>query len=163
METVQTELDCTDEPAMDDQIRVAADRRREVRVAAQIQSEMPVVFSGVFSLGLRAQDYFIDELFRVATFHASKNPIECFRFEHTTFGERYVQRGKELTQGLYLLDRGFVVHAINKRHASALESLSRRHVGQDHEFFDQPMRFQTLGRNDAVDGAIAFKQNLALW
>src|SRR5207245_10722614 len=43
------------EAAVDDEVGIAADRRGEMRIAAQIQAEMPVIFRRIFGLRLRAQ------------------------------------------------------------------------------------------------------------
>ena len=51
---------------MHDQVGVAADRRGEVRVAAQVEAEMAVVLGGVFGLRLGAQHHLVDQLLDVA-------------------------------------------------------------------------------------------------
>ena len=146
---------------MHNQIRVAADRRREVRVAAQVQSEVAVILRGIFGLCLCAQDHFVDKLLGVAALHAGQNSIERFGLEHAAFGERDVERGKEFAQRLHLLHRRLVVHAVDQRHACALQRFSGGDVRQDHELLDQAVGFQPLRRNHAVDGAIGFQQDLA--
>ncbi len=46
------ELERADQPAMHDQVGVAADRRGEMRVAAQVEAEVAVILGGVFGLRL---------------------------------------------------------------------------------------------------------------
>ena len=77
-------------------------------------------------------------------------------------GERDVERGEEFAQRFDLLRRGLVVHAIDQRHARALQRLGRRHVGEDHELLDQPVRVEPLRHDDAVDRAVGLEQDLAL-
>ncbi len=45
---------------MDDEIGVAADGRGEMRIAAQVETEMAVVLMAVFGLRLGAQDHLVD-------------------------------------------------------------------------------------------------------
>src|SRR5262249_60166914 len=61
-----TEPRRANEAAVDDEVGIAADGRGEMRVAAQVQAEMPVILRGVFGLRLRAQHHLIDELLDVA-------------------------------------------------------------------------------------------------
>src|SRR5215470_3462604 len=49
--------------AMNDEVGITADRRGEMGVAAQVETEMPVVLGGIFCLRLRAQHHLVDELF----------------------------------------------------------------------------------------------------
>ena len=63
---------------------------------------------------------------------------------------------------LSLFRRRLVVHAIDQRHARPLAGFRRRHVGEDHELFDQPVRFQPLRHDHAIDGAVGLEQDLAL-
>ena len=51
-QAVVAELERADQPAMHDQVGIAADRRGEMRVAAQVQAEMAVVLRRVFGLRL---------------------------------------------------------------------------------------------------------------
>src|SRR5262245_15254779 len=133
-----------------------------MRIAAEVQTEMAIVLGRIFGLCLRAQDDFVDELLSVSSLYARQDPIESFGLEYAAFGEGDVERRKEFTQRLHLFDRRLIVHPVNKRNARTLQRLGRRDVGQNHELFDQPVRFEPLGRYDAVDAAIALEQNLAL-
>ena len=67
---VGAELLRADQGAMHDQVGVAADRRGEMRVAAQVEAEMAVILGRIFGLRLRAQHDLVDELFDVAAFDA---------------------------------------------------------------------------------------------
>ena len=82
------ELERADQPAMHDQIGVAADRRGEMRVAAQIEAEVAVILGGVFGLRLAAQHHFVDQLLGVAALHARQHAVEGFRPQRAGFGER---------------------------------------------------------------------------
>ena len=58
---------------MHDEIGIAADRRGEMGVAAQVEAEMAVVLGGIFGLRLRAQHHLVDQLFDVAAFDARED------------------------------------------------------------------------------------------
>ncbi len=156
------ELERADQPAMHDQIGVAADRRGEMRVAAQVEAEVAVVLGGIFGLRLAAQHDFVDELLVVAALHLLEDAVEGFRLEHAAFGERNVERGEEFVQRGDLLLRRLVMHAVDQRHARFFQRLGGGDIGEDHELLDQPMRFQPLGADDAIDGAVGLEQDLAL-
>ena len=55
------ELEAGDEGAVDQQIRVAADGRGEMRVAGECQAEMADILRAVFRLGLAAEYGFVDQ------------------------------------------------------------------------------------------------------
>ncbi len=122
---------------------------------------MAVIFRGIFGLRLRAQHDIVDELLGVTAFDARENAIERFRLEHAALGEGDIERCEEFAQCIDLFDRRLVVHAIDQRHARLLEGFGGGDVGHDHEFLDQAVRFQPFGRDHAVDGAVAFQQDLA--
>ena len=52
--------------------------------------------------------------------------------------------------------------AIDQRNTRALAGFGRGHVREDHEFLDQPVRFQPLRHDHAIDRAIGLQQDLAL-
>ncbi len=53
------------------------------------------------------------------------------------------------------------MHAVDEGKALFLKRLGGCDVRLDHEFFDQPMRFQTLGRHHAIDLAFRVEENFA--
>ena len=53
---------------MHDEIGIAADRRGEMRVAAQIEAEMAEILRRIFRLGLAAQHHLVDQPLDVAAF-----------------------------------------------------------------------------------------------
>ena len=54
------------------------------------------------------------------------------------------------------------MHAIDQRHARALAGFGRGDIGEDHELLDQPVRFEPLRHDHAIDGAVGFQHDLAL-
>jgi len=152
-----------DQRAVHDQIGVAADGRGEMRVAAQIEPEMAVVLGRVLGLRLTAQHHLVDELLVLGAAHARQDAVEIGRPHRLTLGELDVERRHELAQRLDLFRRWLVVHAIDQRHAGALQRLGRRDVGENHEFLDQPVRVEAWRSDDAVDRAVGLQNDLALW
>ena len=67
------ELQRADERAMHDEIGVAADRRGEMRVAAQVEAEMPVILMRIFGLRLRAQNDLVDDVLVLHALHARQD------------------------------------------------------------------------------------------
>ena len=138
------QLERADQSAMHDQVGIAADRRGEMRVAAQVQAEMAVILRRVFGLRLRAQHDFVDQLLGIAALHAGEHAVEGFRPQHAAFREGNVERCKEFAQRVDLLHARLVVHAIDQRTARLFQRLGGGDIGEDHEFLDQPVRLQPL-------------------
>ena len=61
---------------MDDEIGIAADRRGEMRIFAQIEPEVTVILADIFSLSLRTQNHLIDDILVFGAFHPRQNAIE---------------------------------------------------------------------------------------
>ncbi len=61
-----------------------------------------------------------------------------------------------------LLLRRLVMHAVDQRYTRFFQRFGGGDIGEDHEFLDQPVRFQPFGADDAIDGAVGFQQDLAL-
>ena len=72
------ELQRADQRAMDDQVGIAADRRGEVGVAAEVQAEMADVLRAVFGLRLRAQHHLVEKRRVLATpWPRSRMRLKC--------------------------------------------------------------------------------------
>ena len=72
---------------MHHQVGVAADRRGEVRIAAQVQAEVAVVLRRVFGLRLRAQHHLVDQLLVLGAFHAREDLVEVARAQRLALGQ----------------------------------------------------------------------------
>src|SRR5207244_5516942 len=81
-----TEPTRANETAVDDEVGIAADRRGEMRIAAQIQAEMPVIVRRIFGLRLRAQHNLIDKLVDVAAFHPREGAAKRLGAPRTALG-----------------------------------------------------------------------------
>ena len=65
-QAVRPELQRADQGPVHDQVGVAADRRGEMRVAAQREPEVPVVLGRIFGLRLGAQHHLVHQLLVLA-------------------------------------------------------------------------------------------------
>ena len=74
--------------------------------------------------------------------------------QHAALGKLMSSVRQEFAQRVELFRRRLVVHAIDQRHVRLLQRLGGRDVGEDHEFLDQPVRFQPLRHDHAIDGAV---------
>jgi len=92
-QAVGPEFERSDQRAMDNKIGIAADRRSEMRVAAQIEPEMAEILRRILRLRLRAQHHFIDQPFDVAALHARQNAIEAIGAKRSAFRQRDVEGG----------------------------------------------------------------------
>src|SRR3972149_81073 len=75
-QAVGAELERADQPAMHDQVGIAANGGGEVRVAAQVEAEMAVVLRRIFGLRLAAQYDFVDELLAIAALYLGEDAVE---------------------------------------------------------------------------------------
>ena len=69
---------------------------------------------------------------------------------------------QELAQRFLLGERGRVVDAVDQPLALRLQRLGRCDIGLDHELFDELVRVEPVGHDDAVDRAVGLEQDLAL-
>ncbi len=134
-----------DQRAVHDEIGIAADRRGEMRVAAQIQAEMTVILGGIFGLRLRAQHDFADQREMVMAFELCQHAVEQSRAQRAALREGDVERLQKFLERVDLLQRRLVMHAVDQRERFLLQHLGRRDVGEDHELLDQLVRVEPVG------------------
>ena len=133
-----------------------------MRVAAQIEAEVPVILMRIFGLRLRAQNDLVDDVLVLQALHATQDHIEMRGAQRLALGELDADRREKFRKRRDLFARRFVMGAIDQLLAMLLQGFGRRDIGQDHEFFDQPMRFEPRRNDDAVEGAVFLQQDLAL-
>ena len=137
--------------AVDDEVRIAPNRRREVRVLSQRQPEVADVRLLVHRLRHRAHDQRLDErpLGRVTkTFRdrlqiARRNGLGNLRFD-----PQRSQRRQQLVE--FLLVR-FAVNAVERRRVGFLELVSHGDVRHDHALFDEPVSIVSGSQLDRAD------------
>ena len=147
-QAARAEIQGANQRAMDDEVGVAADRRGEVGVAAQVEAEVPIIFMGVLGLRLGAKNDFVDKPLGGLALRARKNTIEVRGAHMLALGELDPQRRQELAELAELLHRWRVVGAVDQRRKLGFQRLGGGDVGQNHEFLDQPMRIEPLGPSD---------------
>ena len=151
-----------DQRAMDDEVGVAADRRGEMRVAPQIEAEMADIVRRIFGLALRAQHHLVDQLLVVGALDALQDLVELRGPQLRAAGQRQADGLQELAQRFLLGERGPVVDAVDQPLPLGLQRFGRCDIGLDHEFFDELVRVEPVGHDDAVDRAVGLEQDLAL-
>ena len=123
---------------MDDQIRIAPDRRREVRVAGRREAEVAQVFRRVARLLHRPQHQHRDRLFFGLSVDLLEQLLEMARPQRVgRSGQAVAEPRNEFLELRDLEDVGLFVDAVERRRLLRLEE--RRHglVGEEHELLDQ--------------------------
>ena len=162
-QAIAAELQRADQRAMDDQIGIAADRRGEMRIAAQVEAEMAVVLRRIFGLRLRAQHDFVDDVLVLACLSpAARMPLNWRGVSTWPFANLMPTEARNSRKRIELFDRRLVMRAIDQRLARLFERLGRGDIGEDHEFLDQPVRFEPRRQDHAVYGAVRLQHDLAL-
>ena len=100
---------------MDDEIGVAAYRRSEMRVAAQVEAEVAVVLVAVLGLRLGAQDHFVDQGLDRLSAHLRQDAVEMRGPDALALGQLDADRAQELDQIVELLRVRRVMGAIEER------------------------------------------------
>ena len=136
---------------MHDQVGVSPDRRREMRVAPQVEAEMAIILRRIFRLRLRAQHHLVDKRFVILAADLAEHAIEQGRAQGTTLRKRQIKRFQEFLEIMNLLLGRFVVYPIDKRQRLLFKHFGRGDVGEDHEFLDQPVGVEPLRHDDAID------------
>ena len=81
---------------MDDQVGIAADRRREMRVASQRQAEMAMIVGTVDRLALAAQHGLVDQARGRFAFDLLQHAIEIDRPHLSARRQADAQRAEEV-------------------------------------------------------------------
>ena len=146
---------------MGDEIRIAADRRGEVRVRRAAQAGVTEVAIGVVGLLERAEHKRCIRLAAVASAFclAADEPARGSRqLAGLLGGDGVGQRGRRKIEGRQLLDQPadplgvrLLVDAVEGGDATALEQLGDLLVGEDHQLLDQAVGLGLLDRVRADD------------
>ena len=147
---------------MHDQIGIAADRRGEMGVATQIEAEMAQIIRAVFGLRLRTQDDFVNQFGKFPVLGPLEDAVELAGLHQPGLGHVDAERRQEFGEGLDLLFARRVVDAVEQRRFHRLQRFGGGDIGLDHEFFDQPVRVEPFGRDDARHAPEIVEDDLAL-
>ncbi len=151
-----------DQGAVDNQIGVAADGGGEVGIGGECQAEVAEILRRIIGLGHRAQNGHVDQLAIVGVLGLGQKAVEMGCFQHLPFGQHHARGLRDFTKCIEFFRRGFLVHPEQKGRAFCDQRLGGGDVGEDHEFFDQPVGIQTILVGDRFDGAVVVQFDTAL-
>ena len=142
------------ELAVDDQVRVPPDRRREVAVVGRGQSVVPAALLAVNRLALRPQEQVVEQPFLGLALDLLEQLLER-RGRHLLeiALEVVAEALEDVAQVRELVRVGPVVDAVDRGLFGEEELLGHRLVGREHELLDQPVRDVAGFRHDAHDEA----------
>ena len=148
--------------AVHEQIGIAPDRAREVRVGLVGEAEVAAVGAGVDRLLHRAQQHRMD-LRRVGPLlGGGSDRLVLGRTRIVADRQAEAERPQVVLQQRLLLRRRPFVHAIERRVLGAGDEVGRADVGGQHRLLDQPVRLVARARHDLVDVAVLVAQDLRL-
>ena len=153
----------THQGAVHEQVGVAADRRGEMGVAGQRQTEMAERFGSVARLHLGAQ-HLLHDLRPGVIVGADPldDPIEDRGPDDLAEGEFDVEGGEIILERDQLFAARRFVDAVHDRRLLALQRFGRRDIGGDHKVFDQSVRIEPFARGDRQDAALLVEHHPAL-
>ncbi len=150
---------------MHDEIGIAPDRRGEVGVARQGETEMPEIVWAVDGLGLGSQHQLVDHRDLRPSGRARQDAVEQLRPDDLALCQGKAgnpQLVEEIAQGRQLFRVGLVMHAVEAGLTPRFELLGGGDVGEDHEFFDQPVAVEPGARDDRDRAPVAVEHDPVL-
>ena len=140
---------------MHDEIGVTTDRRGEVGVLAERETEVSDVERVIDRLRHRPHDQRLDErpVFRLAEAFGDAAQVARLHFLRQ-FGLD-TERGERREQGIETLLLRRAVDAIKTTRLALLERTGRRDIGEDHAFFDELVRLVAAVLADGSDPLVA--------
>ena len=148
--------------AMHEQIGVAADRRREMRVRLVGKSEVPDVVGPVPCLLQRAQQHRLQQRIVGAVLDADQELRVVGRGRAVAAGKGQRAAREEVAQRGELLRRRSLVHSVKRGVAVGLEIACGADVRCEHAFLYQPVRVVAHDRHDGDDLAVNVELELHL-
>jgi hypothetical protein len=147
---------------MHDEVRVPADRRREVRVGLRGEAEVAEIRRVVPRFLHRAQQQERDGLLFGLALDPLHESLKVARLHVLGLpGQGIAQRRDELLEDRDLRRVGLFVNAKERRHAMALEMRGHGLIGQQHELLDDPVRDVPLEGDDRFDHALVVGESPA--
>ena len=155
------ELVGIDQRAVDQQVGIAADRRGEVRVAAEREAEVARVLGPVIGLRLAAQHRFHDLRLLGLVGDVLEHAVEQAGRDHLAEREAVAEGRHVFLERDQLLAARRLVDAVDHRRGLGLQCLGRGDVGGDHEVLDHAVRVEPLAHADLGDLALVVEPHLA--
>ena len=94
-QAIASKMQCMDQGAVDNEIGVTADRRGEMRIVAQVKTEMAVILDGIFRLRLGTEHHFIDEMLVIGAFYTGENAVELRGTKNLALGKLDADGGQK--------------------------------------------------------------------
>ncbi len=138
---------------MHEQIRIAPDRRGEMRVRRQRETEMARIARLIDGETLRAQQHRFDQTRIGPLAHFLQKRREIRRLHLLQRRQLQMEFLEELQEILVLRRRRRRMHAIRRRNLALVQELRRLHVCRDHAFLDQLVRIVAMVRAELHDFA----------
>ncbi len=139
-----------------EQIRIATNRRSEVRIRLVIQAKVTLVIRAVHRLTQRTQHHGLDQMEIRTVLDACQQRLVILR-RRTVFAlvQRQTQLAEEGPEFFQTLWRRTIVHTVQGWNFVLFQEFSRGHVGRQHAFLDQLVRIVARGRPDFGDFALS--------
>ena len=140
---------------VDDQIGIAADRRGEMGVTLERESEMADVAGTVDGPGLGSQDRLAEEIFMGGARRLGDNLGELAGLHPPAAGAGCPdpETLEKVAQGLHLGRVGLIVHPVHAWRLRVRKGDGGGDVGGDHAFLDQAVAVEPPAPLDGVDAA----------
>ena len=146
--------------AMNQQVRIAANRAGEVRVGFVGQAKVTTVDGRVNGLLHRAQQHGVN-LLRVRSFLGGLcNVLKLTRLRRITDRVGQAQGLQVIAQQIFFLGRGALVHTEQTRMLAVLNKVGTAHVGCQHGLFNETVRFSANTRHNFVNAAVVIANDL---
>ena len=145
---------------MHQQIGISANRAGEVCVGFISQTKVTTVDGRVNGLLHRSQQHGVN-LLRVGSFLGSlSNVLKLAGLRLITDGIGQAQCFQVIAQQIFLLGRGTFVHSKQTRVLAVLNKVGTAHIGCQHGFFNEAVRFSANTRHNFVNAAVVIANDL---
>ena len=135
--------------AMYHQIRIAADRRGEVRIAFTCDPEVSGIFRAVAGLRQAAERHHLHDRFDIFSLHRFQELLDILRLRILRDGEIKSHDGDETLQRIQLLLIRMLMHTIDRRMSCLFEETRYRFIRRDHGILDHLFRITSDALLDA--------------
>ena len=131
------------------QIRIAADRRGEMRIAFTCDPEVSGIFRAVAGLRKAAERHHLHDRFDIFSLHRFQELLDILRLWILRDGEIESHDGDETLQGIQLLFIRMLMHTVDRRMSCLFEETRYRFIRRDHGILDHLFRITSDALLDA--------------
>ena len=122
---------------------------------------MAKVFRVVIGLRHRPQRRDVHQFAKVGILGLRQKPVQMRGFQNLPLGQSKARRLGHLAQRVQLFNAGFFMHAKQQRAFQPDQFFGGGHIGQHHEFLNQPMRIKAFGESHRLHFAVVTQHDLA--